>query len=261
MPSSFRERRLPRRVRRINERGHIASGRAFCTNRFSRSTTSCFRSSPFDEIVTTPNQLRWDPLPMPTEPTDFIDGITTIAGNGDSFSQTGMAVHIYACNKGMGDRYFYNADGEMLIVPEMGRLGFLTELGAIAGRAGLDRRHSARVEIPRRARTGRRSSAAAISAKTTASSFGCPISGRSARTAWRIRAILKRRSRGTKTATASARSSQNSAAICGRARSIIRRSMSSPGTATTRRTDTICGDSTRSARSRSIIPIRRSLPC
>ena len=90
-----------------------------------------FKSSPFEEIVTTPNQLRWDPLPIPTEPTDFIDGITTIAGNGDSFAQMGMAVHVYACNKGMGNRYFYNADGEMLIVPEMGRLGILTELGLL----------------------------------------------------------------------------------------------------------------------------------
>jgi homogentisate 1,2-dioxygenase len=90
-----------------------------------------WRSAPFDEVVTTPNQLRWDPLPLPEEPTDFIDGITTIAGNGDSFAQFGIAVHIYACNKGMGDRYFYNADGEMLIVPEMGRLGILTELGMV----------------------------------------------------------------------------------------------------------------------------------
>ncbi len=90
-----------------------------------------FRSSPFNEIAMTPNQLRWDPLPIPEDPTDFIDGITTIAGNGDLFSQTGIAIHIYACNKGMGDRYFYNADGEMVIVPEMGRLGILTELGAL----------------------------------------------------------------------------------------------------------------------------------
>ncbi len=85
--------------------------------------------SRFDEIETTPNQLRWDPLPIPEEPTDFIEGITTIAGNGDHFSQAGIAIHIYTCNKGMGDRYFYNADGEMMIVPEMGRLGILTELG------------------------------------------------------------------------------------------------------------------------------------
>jgi homogentisate 1,2-dioxygenase len=98
---------------------------------FRRIENKLFRSSPFDEVVTTPNQLRWNPLPVPDNPTDFVDGITTIAGNGDLFSQAGIGIHIYACNKGMGDRFFYNADGEMLIVPEMGRLGILTELGAI----------------------------------------------------------------------------------------------------------------------------------
>ena len=104
---------------------------AFPDGRATNTSTRLFRSSPFDEVVTTPNQLRWDPMAIPKTPTDFVDGITTIAGNGDSFSQIGIAVHIYACNKGMGDRYFYNADGEMLIVPEMGRLGILTELGAM----------------------------------------------------------------------------------------------------------------------------------
>jgi len=98
---------------------------------FKQIDSRLFRSSPFDEVPTTPNQLRWNPMPLPTEPTDFIDGITTIAGNGDSFSQTGIGVHIYACNKGMGDRFFYNADGEMLIVPEMGALTIYTELGVV----------------------------------------------------------------------------------------------------------------------------------
>ncbi len=98
---------------------------------FEQIDSKGWRSSPFDEVVTTPNQLRWDPLPVPIEPTDFIDGITTIAGNGDHFSQAGIAIHIYAFNKGMGDRFFYNADGEMLIVPEMGQLTIYTELGVI----------------------------------------------------------------------------------------------------------------------------------
>ena len=92
---------------------------------------SLFRSTPFDEVVTTPNQLRWDPIPLPTEPTDFVDGITTIAGNGDLFGQAGIGVHIYAFNKSMDDRYFYNADGEMLIVPEMAALTIRTELGVL----------------------------------------------------------------------------------------------------------------------------------
>ncbi len=87
--------------------------------------------SRFDEIEVTPNQLRWDALPIPSEPTDFVEGITTIAGNGDNFAQIGIAIHIYACNRGMGDRYFYNADGEMLIVPEMGGLVIYTELGVV----------------------------------------------------------------------------------------------------------------------------------
>ena len=98
---------------------------------FTQIESGMFRSTPFNEVVTTPNQLRWDPLPIPTEPNDFIDGITTIAGNGDSFSQNGIGIHIYACNKDMDGRYFYNADGEMLIVPEMGSLIIFTELGVI----------------------------------------------------------------------------------------------------------------------------------
>ena len=103
---------------------------------FTQIDNGMFRSSPFDEVVTTPNQLRWDPLPIPSDPTDFIDGITTIAGNGDLFGQSGIAVHIYAFNKGMGNRYFYNADAEMLILPEKGRIGFFTELGYLQAGAG-----------------------------------------------------------------------------------------------------------------------------
>jgi homogentisate 1,2-dioxygenase len=103
---------------------------------FRQIESKLFRSTPFDEVVTTPNQLRWDPLPVPNEPTDFIDGLTTIAGNGDLFSQSGIAIHIYAFNKGMGDRYFYNADGEMLFVQEKGRIGFLTELGCLQAGPG-----------------------------------------------------------------------------------------------------------------------------
>ena len=110
------------------------------------------RSTPFDETVTTPNQLRWDPLPLPDEPTDFIDGIVTIAGNGDLFSQAGIAVHIFRANKPMTDRFFYNADGEMLVVAERNRVRFLTELGVVEIGPGevccLPRGLKFRVELP-----------------------------------------------------------------------------------------------------------------
>jgi homogentisate 1,2-dioxygenase len=85
----------------------------------------------FDDVEATPNQLRWDPLPFPKIATDFVQGLVTMAGNGDPGSQNGCAIHMYAANRSMSDRYFYSADGEMLIVPQQGRLRFATELGSI----------------------------------------------------------------------------------------------------------------------------------
>jgi homogentisate 1,2-dioxygenase len=81
---------------------------------------------------TPPNQLRWDPLPMPDAATDFIEGWVTMAGNGAPDAGAGCAIHLYAANRDMDGRYFYNADGELLIVPQHGRLSIATEMGQIA---------------------------------------------------------------------------------------------------------------------------------
>ena len=97
----------------------------------SDGTGKLIRSGPFTEVPTPPNQLRWNPVPMPTEKTDFVDGIVTMGGNGDPAFQTGLAIHVYGANASMEDRFFYNADGEMLIVPQEGALRFHTELGII----------------------------------------------------------------------------------------------------------------------------------
>jgi homogentisate 1,2-dioxygenase len=85
----------------------------------------------FGATPSTPNQLRWDPLPDPELPTDFVEGMVTMAGNGGPHAQTGCGIHVYAANRSMGNRIFYNADAEMLIVPQSGRLQFVTELGVI----------------------------------------------------------------------------------------------------------------------------------
>jgi len=87
--------------------------------------------SRFGDIPTPPNQLRWDPLPIPTSPTDFLDGWITMAGNGDPALMHGCAIHLYAANKAMDERFFYNADGELLIVPQEGRLRVATEFGIL----------------------------------------------------------------------------------------------------------------------------------
>jgi len=89
------------------------------------------RSAPFDELPPTPNRLRWDPLPIPEEATDFVDGLVTYAGNGDVANGAGIGIHLYAANRSMEVRAVQNADGEMLIVPQVGGLTIVTELGRI----------------------------------------------------------------------------------------------------------------------------------
>jgi homogentisate 1,2-dioxygenase len=131
------------------------SGSAFTAPRGANRRTWCYRTrpstvhKPYKEIehgllrswpcadaAATPNQLRWNPLAIPSEATDFVSGITTLAGNGNAAQQTGVAVHIYRANQSMTSNFFWNADGEMLVVPQQGRLLFFTELGRIALKPG-----------------------------------------------------------------------------------------------------------------------------
>ena len=89
------------------------------------------RSGPFDEAAPSPNRLRWDPLPIPDAPVDFVDGLTTFAGNGDVTTGVGVGIHLYGANASMAGRVFYDADGELLIVPQQGALDIATELGRL----------------------------------------------------------------------------------------------------------------------------------
>ncbi len=84
-----------------------------------------------DRTPPSPNQMRWDPPVIPSKPTDFLNGITTWAVSGASSAQAGMAVHLYACNQSMKNRSFYDADGEILIVPQLGGLQIKTEFGIL----------------------------------------------------------------------------------------------------------------------------------
>ncbi len=78
----------------------------------------------------TPNRLRWDPLPLPDAPTDFVAGLVTMVANADVASGSGVSVHLYRANRSM-QRVFWNADGELLIVPQQGRLALDTEMGRL----------------------------------------------------------------------------------------------------------------------------------
>ena len=98
---------------------------------FAKVFHPTLQSGPFTELSASPNQLRWNPFPIPSTPADFIEGLITIAGNGSADSQIGVAIHVYAANRSMQDRFFYNADGELLIVPQQGALSLRTEFGVL----------------------------------------------------------------------------------------------------------------------------------
>ena len=99
--------------------------------RFRRADARLWRTAPLVEVEVPPAPQRWDPLPMPGEALSFIEGMQTITLAGDAGAQSGMAAHVYAATRSMADEYFYNADGEMLVVPQQGRLRLCTEFGVI----------------------------------------------------------------------------------------------------------------------------------
>jgi len=83
-----------------------------------------------------PNLAGWRPLPIPEEPTDFVDGLATFGGAGSPQLRRGYAIHLYAANRSMEHRAFHDADGDLLIVPQLGGLGLQTELGWLDVRPG-----------------------------------------------------------------------------------------------------------------------------
>jgi len=103
---------------------------------FARIDNGQWSTGPFNDVETPANRLRWDPWPMSVAGADFVDGLTTIAGNGDAHAQTGIAAHVYCANRSMDKRYLMNSDGEMLIVPQAGGLMLATELGRLQVQPG-----------------------------------------------------------------------------------------------------------------------------
>jgi homogentisate 1,2-dioxygenase len=99
-----------------------------------------------------PEPLRWNPFPIPGEALDFVDGVRSVAACGDIEAQTGMAAHVYVANRSMGKRAFCNTDGEMLFVPQQGRLRCTTELGVLEAGPGevmlVPRGLTFRIELP-----------------------------------------------------------------------------------------------------------------
>src|SRR5436190_18728631 len=119
---------------------------------FRRIDKCLVRTAPCAEAEPSPNRLRWSPIPFSDAPADFIDGLVTLGTNGDAAARFGIGAHVYRANRPMSDRVFYDSDGELLIVPQQGRLTLRTEFGPLEVTPGeiavIPRGVRFRVELP-----------------------------------------------------------------------------------------------------------------
>ncbi len=105
--------------------------------RYEPNDRPLWKSAPNTEDSELPlGQHRWDPVEIPDDTTGFVDGVRTITTAGDCVGQSGMASHLYLANESMDDEYFFDADGELMFVPEHGEIRLVTELGIIEAEPG-----------------------------------------------------------------------------------------------------------------------------
>lgn len=83
-----------------------------------------------------PNQRRWTPFENEALRNgallDFVDGLHTLAySSSDGCIDSSVAIHIYLINTSMANKSFVNADGDFLLVPQVGELFIRTEFGCL----------------------------------------------------------------------------------------------------------------------------------
>ena len=227
--------------------------------RFEKADIGLWRTAPAPEVEVPIAPMRWDPIPLPQRQLSFVEGVHTITTAGDGGTQAGMGAHVYLVTRSMVDEYFYNADGELLFVPQEGELRFWTEFGIIDIEPGeiavIPRGVKLRVELkggPARGYLCENYGGALtlpergpIGANCMANQrdFLAPVAAYEDKdgAVADVREVGRERS--------------------GSPSSSTRRSTWSPGTATTIPTSTISAATRRSARSCSTMPIPRSSPC
>jgi homogentisate 1,2-dioxygenase len=106
------------------------------SGRFGKIDAGLWRTAPCLEYEMPIGQLRWDPEPIPRGEVTLLQGVRTMTTAGDASAQAGMAAHVFVVTQSMVNQHFYNADGEMLFVPQQGHLRFVTEFGVIDAQPG-----------------------------------------------------------------------------------------------------------------------------
>ena len=119
--------------RAANERSWLYRIRPTVANwgGFQKIDAGLWRNAPCTEAELPPAPRRWSPFPIPNEDLSFVEGVRTVTTAGDAAAQAGMAAHLYFVTRSMRDEYFYDADGELLFVPQQGALRLSTEFGVI----------------------------------------------------------------------------------------------------------------------------------
>jgi homogentisate 1,2-dioxygenase len=103
------------------------------SGRYKRIDRGLIRTAPMarEESDLPIGQLRWGPIPIPDETLTFVRGLRTMTTAGDAETRTGMAAHVLLVTASMQNEYFFNADGELLVVAQENGLRFRTEFGVI----------------------------------------------------------------------------------------------------------------------------------
>ncbi|WP_424363642.1 homogentisate 1,2-dioxygenase [Methylocystis parvus] len=99
--------------------------------RFTPLDLPYWKTAPYHVPEAPLGQLRWGPTPIPNEKLTFIEGVRTMTCSGDAEARTGMAAGVFVVTTDMVDDYFYDADGELLLLPQKGALLIDTEFGRI----------------------------------------------------------------------------------------------------------------------------------
>ena len=98
---------------------------------FERYHGAALFEAPANEAPLAPNRLRWDPPSDLRGDDDFVDGMAAILRAGHPEDLEGVAVHVYRATRSMDRRVLVDADGELLIIPQHGRIELQTELGRL----------------------------------------------------------------------------------------------------------------------------------
>ena len=122
------------------------------TGRYEAYSQALWTGGASGGVPTPPDPLRWNPFPIGEATDDFVDGLRTIVANGDVEAQVGVAALVYGASRSMTRRALINADAEMLLVPQQGRVLIRTELGVLEAGPGevvlLPRGLAFKVELP-----------------------------------------------------------------------------------------------------------------